>query len=196
MDGTEPTKDSELFKKPIKITETKTLKIRSFHKEIESSVAISYKIEKAEFIESVKDIKVKQGLHYDYFERFFVTTENMDGLLPFSYGIMDKFTIENAKIEKYFGYSFEGFIRVNEDDIYTFFLKSNDGSRLYINDIEIIENDANHGSIEEVGQIALEAGYHKIKLKYMQCGGGKSLKVSWKSSKFTKREISEKVLFY
>ncbi len=196
LDGSEPTEKSKIFIDPIKITDTKTLKIRSFHKNMESSVTISYEIRKAEFKESIKNVNLKQGLSYDYFERFFVTTEDMDGLPSLVSGIMDKITIENTKIDQYFGYQFEGYIKVPKDGIYTFYLESNDGSRLFINETELIENEANHGSVEEPELIALKKGFHKIKVRYFQCGGGKSLKASWNGPGFSKKEINKRDLFH
>lgn len=120
----------------------------------------------------------------------------MDGLAPNESGIMDKFTIENAELESYFGYQYDGYINAPKDGIYTFYLESNDGSRLFIDDEELIENEANHGAVEEPGTIGLKAGLHKIKVRYFQCGGGKALKVSWAGSGFSKEEILPSVLFH
>ena len=196
LDGSKPTEKSSLFKKPIKISESTILKVRSFHKEIESSVAITYEIKKAELTEPINLNSVKQGMHYDYFERFFVSTEDMDDLTPLESGIMNKFTIENAKVESYFGYQYKAYIKVPADGIYTFYLESNDGSRLFIDSKELIENEANHGAVEEPGVIALKKGFHKIKVRYFQCGGGKALKISWNGPDFSKKEIKENDLYF
>jgi predicted alpha-1,2-mannosidase len=195
LDGTEPDENSNLYKNPIKISETNTIKIRSFHKDLKPSITIDYEIKKATFKKAVQNVKVKRGLHYDYFERFFVTTEDMNGLEPLESGTMDTFTIENAKIDNYFGYQFEGYIKLPEDGIYNFYLESNDGSRLFIDDVELIENEANHGPVEEPGDIALKKGLHKIKVRYFQCGGGKMLKLSYSSNEIAKKEIPSSILF-
>jgi predicted alpha-1,2-mannosidase len=195
LDGSEPDEKSTLYTKPFKIDKAVVLKMRAYHDSIKNSITLTQKFKKAEYAKAQILKNAKNGLNYQYFERFFVTTADLDKETPKTTGIIDKFRIDEAKRGNYFGYIFKGSILIKTDDIYTFYLNSNDGSRLYINDIELIENDGNHGSIEEVGQIALKAGYHKIKLKYIQCGGGKSLKLSWESSKFAKKEISEKDLF-
>jgi hypothetical protein len=67
---------------------------------------------------------------------------------------------------------------------------------LYIDGEELIENDANHGAVEEPGKVALKAGLHKIMVKYFQCGGGKTLQVSWSGPGVEKQEISASVLFH
>ena len=112
-----------------------------------------------------------------------------------SSGIINTFNIGEKKRENYFGFRYSGFIKVPKDGIYTFYLKSNDGSRLFIHGEELIENDANHGAVEEPGSVALKAGYHPIMVKYMQCGGGKSLLVSWSGPGMPKHEILENELF-
>ncbi len=195
LDGSEPDENSELYTVPIKINNTTSLKMRAYHNKYENSITVTTQFKKAQFSDTEQTKRISKGLNYKYFEKFFVTTADLDKEQPKKTGTIDKFHIDNTQHEKYFGYIYEGYIKVNKDDIYTFYLKSNDGSRLYINDKEVIENDANHGAIEESGRIALKAGYHKIKLKYMQCGGGKALKVSWESSKFEKQEIGKSDLF-
>jgi hypothetical protein len=195
LDGTDPTENSDLYTNPIKFKETKTLKIRSFHKDLKPSITIEYEIKKAVFKEALKNVEIKRGLHYDYFEKFFVTTEDMDGLTPLKSGTMDTFTIQNAKVASYFGYQFEGYIKIPKDGIYTFYLESNDGSTLFIDGIEIVENEANHGAVEEPGDIALKKGLHHIKVRYFQCGGGKMLQLSYSSSEISKQEIPASILF-
>lgn len=196
LDGSAPTKNSTTYVKPINISETKTLKIKAFHKELESSVAISHKFKKATYKKSKRPINLQKGIHYDYFERFFVSTNDMDGLTPNESGVLGKITMKNAPIDNYYGYQFDGFVKVPKDGIYTFYLESNDGSRLFINDKELIENEANHGAKEEPGIVALKKGYHKLRVRYFQCGGGKGLKVSYSAAGLQKQEISASTLYH
>jgi hypothetical protein len=81
------------------------------------------------------------------------------------------------------------------DGLYTFYLASNDGSYLYLDGKELIENDGNHGLVEEPDSVGLKAGYHSLEVKYMQCGGGKGLRVGWEGPGVTKVEIPPAVLF-
>jgi len=196
LDGSVPTKNTNLYTEPINITKNQILKIRSFHQDLKPSMAISHAFEKAVFKNPVLYKILEQGLFFEYYEKFFVSTNDLDDAIPINSGLTDIFTIKNADRNNYFGYQFEGLINVPKEGIYTFYSLSNDGSRLYIDDEEIIENDGNHGSVEEQGDIALKAGYHKIKVKYIQCGGGKSLTVSWKGPEFLKHQINTSELYY
>ena len=53
------------------------------------------------------------------------------------------FSIESIERKEDFGLIFSGFIKVPFDDIYTFYLSSDDGSFLTVNDSKIIDNDEN-----------------------------------------------------
>lgn len=196
LDGSVPTKNSRCYLSPFKISDSETLTIKAFYKGMDPSMAVGFKFRKASFKEAVIKTEMKSGLKYDYYKRFFVSTEDMDDLKPDESGTMDTFTIEHADREIYFGYQFRGFIKVPKDGIYTFYLLSNDGSRLFIDEKELIENEANHGAIEEPGRIALKKGFHTIKVRFFQCGGGKALKVSWKGPGFSKKEIKEGYLYH
>lgn len=195
LDGTEPTIKSKLYSSSIRINKTTAIKFEAYDKENLPSGVVEIQLTKAKYNKPVKNIRVVPGLNYDYFKKFFVTTADLDIVKPVSYGVTKTFNIDNAESDEYFGFRFDGYIRVPSDGIYTFYLESNDGSRLYIDGAELIENDANHGSITEPGLIGLKAGLHKIDLKYFQAGGGKVLKVSWKGSAFNEREIRANELF-
>ena len=194
IDGTDPTQQSALFTTPITIDKSTTLKMRAYHNELKPSAVIAIPFEKAVPLPAM-DKNVRPGLGFKYYERFFVTTADLDNAVPVESGTINTFTVSKADKPTYFGYMFDGYIKVPADGIYTFYLLSNDGSRLFIDDREIIENDANHSAVEEPGQIALKAGLHKIRVKYFQCGGRKELKVSWQGPGFKKKEISPAVLF-
>lgn len=195
LDGSDPNEHSITYSKPFELKKSTVLKMQSCDKEMNPGMVVTYEFEKAILKEPAAIAKTKPGLHYDYYERFFVSAEDLDLVDPVASGTVSDFNISTLKRESYFGFKFDGYIRVPKDGIYTFFLKSNDGSRLYLDNNELIENDGNHGAIEEPGNVGLKAGLHKIVVKYIQCGGGKTLIVSWAGPGFEKREILPEELF-
>lgn len=195
LDGSEPGENSPLYEKPFGLTKSTGLKMKAFAPDRKASQTFTWKFEKAVPKEAISLHSVRPGLKYDYFEKFFVTTEDLDKVEPVSSGITGNFNFNEKKRENYFGFRYSGYIKIPKNGIYTFYLKSNDGSRLFIDDMELIENDANHGAVEEPGHVALKTGFHKIVVKYMQCGGGKSLLVSWSGPGINKREIQPNELF-
>ena len=196
LDGSEPSETSAVFNAPFTIRESTLLKMKSFAKSLMPSITISVDFKKAVLNEPVKNPNVHKGIAFDYFERFFVTTDDLDITKPLFSGITDHISIKNAPRETYYGYRFNGYINIPGDGIYDFFLVSNDGSKLYIDGKELIENDANHGAVEEPGKVALRSGLHTILVKYFQCGGGKALKVSWAGPGIGKEEIPDSILFH
>jgi hypothetical protein len=65
-----------------------------------------------------------------------------------------------------------GKIKITKAGKYIFITKSDDGSRLWINDKQIIDNWGLHGPREVKGRIALKAGYHDFKSSHFENGGG------------------------
>jgi len=195
LNGAEPDKNSDLYRTPIEISKTTLLKMKAFHPKKMSSSMVEIPIRKAGLNDAVLISDVCPGLDFDYFERFFVQATDLELVKPLSAGSTADFNIRMAKVPIYFGLWFRGFVKVPADGLYTFYLSSNDGSYLYLDGKELIENDGNHGTVEEPGSIGLKAGFHSIEVKYMQCGGGKSLKVSWEGSGIVKQELAPAALF-
>jgi outer membrane protein assembly factor BamB len=109
-------------------------------------------------------------------------------------GITNRFQLANSAGVTEFGYIFSGFLTVPQNGIYTFYLESNDGSKLFIRGRQLIDNDGGHGALEKSGQIPLQTGKYPLVVKYFQMGGGQALKVSWESAGFSKREITDEVV--
>jgi hypothetical protein len=195
LNGSLPDLTSAVYRTPFEIGRTTVLRMKAFHPDLVPSQTIETVLKKAELNDAVLVSDVRPGLEFDYFERFFVQATDMDLVRPLSSSITPDFNFSMARIPNYFGLDFKGFIKVPEDGIYTFYLASNDGSYLYLDGKELIENDGNHATAEEPANVALKAGYHAIEVKYMQCGGGKSLKVSWEGPGIPKQEIPSAVLF-
>jgi hypothetical protein len=139
---------------------------------------------------------VEVGLNYDYFEGSFGSVADMDQKKPFESGIIPRFDLKPRLGVNEFGYIYRGYILVPQDGIYTFYIESNDGSKLYLNNEELIDNDGGHTALEKSAQIALQAGEYPIMVKYFQMGAAKTLQVSWKGEVFKKREITAEVLFH
>jgi hypothetical protein len=69
---------------------------------------------------------------------------------------------------EWFGIRFSGKLIVQTAGSYDFTIGSDDGSKLYINDSLVVENDGTHAYFEKSGKIQLPAGEHKIRVDYFQ----------------------------
>ena len=62
-----------------------------------------------------------------------------------------------------FSVRYTGFIEIETQGDYTFYTTSDDGSKLYIDGIQVVNNDGYHSENVESGKISLSPGYHSIK---------------------------------
>jgi cytochrome c2 len=69
----------------------------------------------------------------------------------------------------------DGFLHAPVAGVHRFLLGSDDGSRLFIADKLVVDNDGHHGHTERQGEIDLPAGVHPLHVDYFQGGGGASL---------------------
>ena len=63
---------------------------------------------------------------------------------------------------------------------YTFELQSNDGSRLFINTIEVIDHDGTQAFTTKTGTITLTEGFHDIEVHFYDGSGAAGLQLRWK----------------
>lgn len=136
------------------------------------------------------------GLKYYYVPGHFKYTTEIDTSLATQVGVASQ--ISFAKVPnkaREYGLVFTGYINVNENATFEFSLYSDDGSRLYIDDELIVENDGDHARYEKSAGVALQAGLHKIKVAYFDDGPGSTLKVSVKGTDGKKIEIPSVMLF-
>ena len=88
-----------------------------------------------------------------------------------------------------FGLVLDGFIRVPRSGIYTFFLSSDDGSRLTVGDGVVVDHDGPHSMSERAGQVALHRGWHPLEVRYFQSGGGYGLHLEMEGPGVSRREV-------
>jgi len=137
----------------------------------------------------------KQGLSFKYYEGTFEHTADFLNLTPLKTGTVGSFDLSVSNRKDYYALVFDGYIRVPETNVYAFYLTSDDGSKLIIDD-ELLDNDGPHSMNEKRMDVALSAGLHKISLQFFQGSGDYGLKVELKSNKMPRRDIGKDLLTY
>ena len=89
---------------------------------------------------------------------------------------------------------FDGVIAAPADGLYRFHLASDDGSRLYIGDDLVVDNDGLHAMAERSGVVGLRAGFHPIRLEYFNATGDAGLRVEWSGPGFGREPVGGAVL--
>jgi len=134
-------------------------------------------------------------LTYEYYEGRFENMPDFSILTPSDSGTAATFTLPPSNGEQFYALQFKGKLLVEQADEYTFYSESDDGSLLFINGNEVVNNDGTHALAEESGVVVLPEGLHDIVLQYFQNNGSEGLTVSWSSSTISKQVIPEDVLF-
>lgn len=124
-----------------------------------------------------------EGVTYKYYE----PTVALSSLATFDFnatptktGVTNNFTISVRNRNDQFVFSFDGFLQIDQTGTYTFFTSSDDGSRLYINDVMVVDNDGLHGTQERSGTYTFSStGRYPIKVTFFENGGGEVLQVSY-----------------
>ncbi|HHT9126300.1 MAG TPA: PA14 domain-containing protein [Candidatus Brocadiia bacterium] len=88
-----------------------------------------------------------------------------------------------------FSIEWNGYINVDVDDVYCFFITSDDGARLWIDDDLIIDNWNPNVSDELSESVFLGKGFHKIKLQYFELEGLASVSLWWASERLWKAPV-------
>lgn len=196
-DGTEPGPQSNLYTKPFPIDKTSIIKAKAYLAGSLSSATVAEKVKIYEWKNAVKAKDLKSGIAYKYYQ----PEKNINMLSSFksnlvNSGIADIISVaKKQRIDK-FAFEFNGYIKIEKDAAYDFFIASDDGSKLFIDDEEVVDNDGDHGTVEKSGKAALKKGYHKIKVLYFDSGGGNELKVFIQAQGGIKQELATGMLFH
>ena len=196
-DGREPSLQSELYAKPFSIDKTSIIKAKAYLAGILPSAAITENVKVYNWMNAVKTGNLQPGIAYKYYQ----PEKNINMVAAFqtalmSSGIADIISVAKKQRVDKFAFEFNGYIKVGKDAIYNFYTASDDGSKLFIDDIEVVDNDGDHGTVEKSGRAALRNGYHKLRVIYFDSGGGNELKVLMQPEGGTKEEVSSTILFH
>jgi len=89
-----------------------------------------------------------------------------------------------------FSVRWTGWVQPKVTGMHTFFVNSDDGSRLWVNNILVVDNWGVHGAAEVSGNINLEAGAkYDIRLDYFDNGGAAVVELRWSAPGVAKEII-------
>lgn len=135
------------------------------------------------------------GLTYKVYHGMWDSIPNFAALQAANSGTSPNFDIRVANRADGYGLVFEGFVEVPKDGAYVFYTESDDGSRLFIGEELVVDNDGAHAMRLMGGEIHLKAGLHRLKVEYFEKSGGEGLVVSWKGPDIPRQPIPPGALF-
>lgn len=134
---------------------------------------------KESYAAAVQPEHLEAGLTCMYFPHFYDSTAMIPETGAAQVFACDSLFVPSSIHAPSFGLHFEGYIHVPQDGIYSFYLTSDDGSRLWLDHRLVVDNDGLHSAQERSGQIALKQGWHRLDLKFLEGGGGYTLRLTW-----------------
>ena len=120
-----------------------------------------------------------EGVRYSYYEGNWLKLPNFDLLTPVKQGTSATFTNSPMNRDYQYGFRFQSTIEVPVTGDYTFYLGSDDGSRLKIGNTTVVDNDGLHPFAVRQGTIQLDAGRHAITVEFFESGGQDRLTVEY-----------------
>lgn len=129
--------------------------------------------------EALDDDAVVPGLAYEYFEAELRSVNQISGVTASSGGTAMGVGLQGVERDEQFGLAFTGFFRAEADGIYRFSLTSDDGSRFWLANTFMLDNDGLHGSVTRSGTVALARGLHPVHIRYFQAGGGQEFRFTY-----------------
>lgn len=196
-DGSVPTPKSPVYAQPFLLDKSSTVQAIAIPANGLGSGIASEKVNRYEWIKAVSATSAEPGLSYSYFEP--AGTVSLDAIATTQVaksGVTNIVSNSLKQRKEKFVLVFNGYIKIAKDGLYTFYTNSDDGSKLLIDGMEIVDNDGNHGSTEKSGKAALKKGYHKLSIQYYDGAGDNNLQVFMQSPNGTKTELPPAMLFH
>lgn len=95
-----------------------------------------------------------------------------------------------------FSVIWRGEVQAQYTTTYTFYTLSDDGIRLWVNNVKLIDNWTDHSETENSGTIALNAGQkYAIRIEYYENGVSARAKLAWSSALTTKQNVPTSQLY-
>jgi hexosaminidase len=194
-DGSEPTVSSNVYKDGLTFDKTTTVKAVAIDAKGAKSAVMEVTVEQLIFNEATMQPGENKGLAGELIEGKFrkcakVVEQNGK---PVKTAMVE---LPEGTPKKYFGLVLNGHITVPEKGVYTFYIKSDDGSQLFINEKLVADNDGNHGMRTKSGKVALLPGTHQLQVIYFQGSGGKGVSLMVETPSGEKMPVPAEWLTY
>ncbi len=139
------------------------------------------------------------GLEYKYYTGGIQTAALIEATSIIKYekkGILETINLSPAEVPLGYSFSYEGYLNVPADGVYTFRLESTNGSVLLLGGKLLVDNDEPHDLKAEETMIELKLGYYPVKVLYTSFRQAGELKVSWSGPGFEMEEMKAEYLYH
>ncbi|MSQ94774.1 MAG: cytochrome c1 [Gemmataceae bacterium] len=134
------------------------------------------------------------NMKYSYYEGAWKNLPDFAKLKPIATGEASDFDLGAARRTNNCALRFEGYLDIEKDGTYSFHVTSDDGSRLWIDDKLVVNNDGVHPPQLKSGNSKLTKGVHKIVVAVFNGGGGFELGVEFEGPGAGRQPLGPRIL--
>ena len=179
-DGSVPTKTSSKYTSPLEFSETTTLKTIAYRGHIASETK-SALIEKQTLLEPVAVTPKTGAIKRWVGVKRFTVVDDIELPKNATFNSVNDIIFAGYENNEHVSMIFKGYFNAEEDGLYEFATKSDDGSLLYMGDKLVVDNGGNHPAIKRNGMVALKKGWHPLTVKFHEATGGGALTAYYKT---------------
>ena len=195
-DNTSPTVFSSLYTHPLTFDQTTIVRAITFPSEAATGYEITIPLIKGKCQPAVNYSNPVPGIETYLYSGNWTQLPLFDTLTPVETFVFPSPVIPAGWQGKdHFALRCRGFISIPADGMYVFSLTSDDGSRLSIDNAEVVVHDGIHGAIEKQGTVLLKKGLHLLNIEYFEATGGEVLQVSMQGPGMKKQPLPPSMLF-
>ena len=178
-DGSLPRTSANELKTPLIIKQSASIKLAAFTPNGLRGDIYTLNYQQQDYAGAAPADGVQPGLVCQYYKAFFKQTSLISQAKSDSTFLSNTITVPATVTAPSFAITYDGYIDIPADGIYSFFLTCDDGGVLKIAGRVVVDNDGLHSAIEKNGQVALRKGLQPFNLDFIEGGGGYTLKLQY-----------------
>ncbi len=164
------------YAQPVQIEDNTTFSFQIKNNKNEMSSNEIREFRKIGYLEPVNVANTESGLKYASFEGNWEILPDFSNLNPLKEGIVTDIAVADiAPREDHWALVYNGFIKIEEDNLYIFRVIADDAARFYIGG-ELVTDEKTKIKGENVGAVALKKGFHPIRIEYLEKEGNQRLR--------------------
>ena len=200
LDGSEPSPSSPVCTTAMTIEKTALLRVRGFKEGVLPGQEISMPLQVYDWHAAVKPGKIQPGLYFSIYEwpdgAVSSSVDQLDKLPVAGGGAPAHITASGLPRKEHAGLIYNGYLKVPSDGVYSFYLASDDGSRLWLDGQVAVDNDGLHGSEFKSGKVYLKKGFHAVRLAWFNNTGSADLQLKYSIDGGKRLDIPEEWFFH